>query len=881
MSNNDQHQPGQRPRRELPPVTVELVRDALSFISPDGGHDERAKLAGSIYSELGESGKDAWMDWAGSRSAPSLQEDRDTWKSAKRFTRVKIGTLFGRAKDSGFRFPEFDKDAPKPDAVMLAAERAKREAKAAAVEAEYRARADQAARDARTMWADAVEPTDVAGYLVRKGVAAHGVRMLDDGTLLVPMIDLAGELQNLQRIAPRKPEGDKPEKRFMSGGRKSGLCHLIGAELAEMEGLEVLLAAEGYATAASIYEATGRPVLVCFDRGNLVTVIKLVREQWPLLPLLVCADDDRETEAKTGKNPGRDAALSCVRAADTDAAPCGMVLPAGLSEGQGTDFNDLLFAVSREAVAQVVGSAVEALLAVDDGADAGEDAPPPWMDEVPAEEAAGDDADATAPTRGEGGTVVEVDFTAPGKGKAKKSPEKKSDEFWAQIDALAERYSLIYGTDQCWDHTKRVLIKIAHMRLAHGSDPIKFWLARPSRRMVDLADLVFEPGQDVPAHQINMFGGLSIKARPCTAKDVEPMLALIRHLCSGTGESADDVDAAMHWVLSWMSLPLQQLGTKMQTALVFHGAQGTGKNLFFDVWRDLYGDHGITVGQTEIEDKFNGWISRKLAIVADEVVSRQEMYHKKNTLKSVVTQEKKFPIRGMQMETRWESNHANVVFLSNESMPLALEERDRRYMVVYTPLEADEALYTAVRDFLANGGREKWLHYLQTYAIGDFSAHTKPLMTRAKRRLIELNWKSSERFAHDWLNGFIELPLQVCGAEQLYRAFKRWADRSGERWPPAQSLFTTQVERWAEEQRERDPATGRRGDARLEYAVVTGGKDAITGKRPSARIWIPVGVTGPAEGQTRGDWGIAAVAAFERSVSSYCRGSQNGGDDAQ
>lgn len=852
---------GARPPRELPPVTAELVRQALSFISPDCGHEERAKLAGSIYSELGEGGKDAWMDWAGSRSAPGLQEDRDTWKSAKRYTRVKIGTLFGRAKDHGFRFPERDKDAPAPDAAKLAAERAKREARAAATEAEMRARADQTARDARAMWADAVPATyEGAGYLLRKGVSPHGVRMLDDGTLLVPMIDIEGALQNLQRIAPRKPEGDKPEKRFLPGGRKSGLFHLVGAELAEVEGLDVLLAAEGYATAASIYEATGRPVLVCIDAGNLVNVVKAARERWPALPLLVCADDDRETEERTGKNPGKLAAMSCVRAAGKDDALCGMVLPAGLPEGAGTDFNDLMLSVSREAVAEVVNAAVAGLLDVSDAQQDAGDEPPPWMDEVPAGE-----AEAAAPAPGDGGTnVVEVDFKPKGK---KPAPEKKSDEFWAQIDRLAERYSLIYGTDQCWDHIKRVLIKIAHMRLAHGSDPIKFWLARPSRRMVDLADLVFEPGQDVPAHQINMFGGLAIQPSKCDSKAVEPMLALIRHLCSGSGESADDVDAVVHWVLCWMSLPLQQLGTKMQTALVFHGAQGTGKNLFFDLWRDLYGDHGITVGQTEIEDKFNGWISRKLAIVADEVVSRQEMYHKKNTLKSVVTQEKKFPIRGMQMETRWESNHANVVFLSNESMPLALEERDRRYMVVYTPLEAEEAVYTAVRDFKAAGGLEKWLHYLQTYPVGDFGAHTKPLMTRAKERLIELNWKSSERFAHEWLNGFLPLPVRVCSAGQLYRAFRRWADQTGEKWPPAQPLFTGQVERWINERVGRD-ASGRREPPALVYKVVAL-KDAV-GNRKSVRCWLPTG-SGPAEGVTEGEWAAASVDAFDADVDRFCR----------
>jgi putative DNA primase/helicase len=142
-----------------------------------------------------------------------------------------VGTLFGIAKDHGFRFPDVDGDAPAPDPAALAAAAAERERKRLAEEAEYRRRADDAARWARELWADASEAGS-SPYLNRKGVQAHGVRCLPDGTLLVPMRNAAGELQNVQRIAPVKPASDQPgqqpEKRFLPGGRKSGLWHLIG-----------------------------------------------------------------------------------------------------------------------------------------------------------------------------------------------------------------------------------------------------------------------------------------------------------------------------------------------------------------------------------------------------------------------------------------------------------------------------------------------------------------------------------------------------------------------------------------------------------------------------------------------------------------------------
>ena len=78
----------------------------------------------------------------------------------------------------------------------------------------------------RPIWASAVDPAALP---------------VADGTLLVPMIDIEGALQNLQRIAPQRPTDGSPEKRFLPGGRKSGLWHVIG----QAEGSAVLLLRDG------------------------------------------------------------------------------------------------------------------------------------------------------------------------------------------------------------------------------------------------------------------------------------------------------------------------------------------------------------------------------------------------------------------------------------------------------------------------------------------------------------------------------------------------------------------------------------------------------------------------------------------------------------
>jgi len=71
------------------------------------------------------------------------------------------------------------------------------------------------------------------------------------------------------------------------------------------EAAQWLLIAEGYATAASLHEATGRPVAVAWDAGNMAHVVRALRGQYPAARIALCADDDLSTEERTGKNPGR------------------------------------------------------------------------------------------------------------------------------------------------------------------------------------------------------------------------------------------------------------------------------------------------------------------------------------------------------------------------------------------------------------------------------------------------------------------------------------------------------------------------------------------------------------------------------------------------
>ncbi len=176
-------------------------------------------------------------------------------------------------------------------------------------EARRRMQAIQQARDAErlavqgsvrdkaaALWGMARPATNDHPYLVRKRVPAIGIRCLRD-KLVIPLRDTEGLLHSLQFIPP-----NGKDKRFLSGGRISGCYYAMGRPQGS------LLLCEGYATGATLWLATGQAVAVAFNAGNLPTVARALREKFPQLRIVVCADNDAQTPGNPGLAKAQEAA---------------------------------------------------------------------------------------------------------------------------------------------------------------------------------------------------------------------------------------------------------------------------------------------------------------------------------------------------------------------------------------------------------------------------------------------------------------------------------------------------------------------------------------------------------------------------------------------
>lgn len=336
----------------MTPPTIDTIRAALTFIPPDLPRDEWARVAMALKSELGGAGLDLFDAWSQGGETYDAKATHSTWRSVKAGGAVGIGTLFHLAKQHGWKPDAVQTPAQPPSPEQLKAQAEARRAATAREQAERDKRQREAAAEAGRMWNEATEPGE-SPYLVRKGVQPYGVRFGAAGVVLVPMRDSAGELWNLQTIKPERPSDGGPDKLFLKGGRKTALMHWCGTP----DAAPVLLVAEGYATAASLHEATGRPVCVAFDAGNLVPVVRALRGRFPGACIVVCGDDDRATEARTGRNPGREKATEAAKLAR------GVPVFPALADGAGSDFNDMHGSAGLDAVRDAIEAAIAALQA--------------------------------------------------------------------------------------------------------------------------------------------------------------------------------------------------------------------------------------------------------------------------------------------------------------------------------------------------------------------------------------------------------------------------------------------------------------------------------------------------------------------------------------
>lgn len=146
---------------------------------------------------------------------------------------------------------------------------------------------------------------------------------INDGNLLIPILNNSNQLKSLQFI---NPYGNKW---FLKNGEIKGNYFHIG----ELTTAPVIMICEGYSTGATLYAVTQLPQVIAFNASNLVATAKNIKGRLPNATIIIAADNDSKTPNNIGLTKGKEAAREVGGE---------IILPKFLPNDSGTDFNDFV-----------------------------------------------------------------------------------------------------------------------------------------------------------------------------------------------------------------------------------------------------------------------------------------------------------------------------------------------------------------------------------------------------------------------------------------------------------------------------------------------------------------------------------------------------------
>lgn len=185
-------------------------------------------------------------------------------------------------------------------------------------------------------------------YLIEKNVKNYNLKIDEKNNLLMPLQDIEGKHWSNQKI-------NVNFKGFEKYSKKEGNFFIIGEQ--NLSKVKELIIVEGYATGATIHEATGKTVIVAVDSGNLIPVTQALDKQYPNSTILLAADNDKKLELNGKINVGYVKAFEAANSTGRN-----LIYPSFSDEEiktNNSDFNDLAKTKGLKEVKRIIENSLE------------------------------------------------------------------------------------------------------------------------------------------------------------------------------------------------------------------------------------------------------------------------------------------------------------------------------------------------------------------------------------------------------------------------------------------------------------------------------------------------------------------------------------------
>lgn len=273
-----------------------------------------------------------------------------------------------------------------------------------------------------------------------------------------------------------------------------------------------------------------------------------------------------------------------------------------------------------------------------------------------------------------------------------------------------------------------------------------------------------EPGDDVEFNGmrfINSYSGggaaVPVPRQYWSAADADAVARVQAHVETLI---PDRREAALFLsVFAWVLKTKQRVGW----ATVLQSAEGAGKSFFAVLMRKLLGRGNVgEVAPRELQKEFSGWAEGNLLTFMEELQVGFGKYEAMNSLKPFITNQTVL-VRRMRMDTYEAPNTTTYVAFTNHQGALPLDEKDRRYFVIYSAIQTrEDAMELARREngrYFARlfrtvenhaGALAGWLREYELHE--EFNAWGRAPMTPHKLAMIEASKGDEQIMIEDILS---------------------------------------------------------------------------------------------------------------------------------
>ena len=335
----------------------------------------------------------------------------------------------------------------------------------------------------------------------------------------------------------------------------------------------------------------------------------------------------------------------------------------------------------------------------------------------------------------------------------------------------------------------------------------EWWLDHADRRQYK--GLVFSPDREMPGY-LNMWMGWGVQpyAGECSAW-LEFTYEII---CNKDGEKFD-------YLMRYFAHMVQKPRELPETAIVFRGEEGVGKNTFFAPLIEIVGKaHFIMLTSLEqVAGRFTGHLVNVLFVLCNESIWGGDK-KSQGVLKSLITDDNQ-PVERKGVEIGSAFNCKRVAFSTNETWAVPRGGNDRRNVIfdISNAKAGNWEYWKAIKDEFANGGAAALFDLLMKWDINDW--HPRMIPAELKENGWEMKIRGFDSVEGWWMSvlqrGWTMIDKQSSGAEF----------GNDELWTPQIRTETLQTDylRWCESYRKMHPEhPAVVGKALAKFGLTTG-----------------------------------------------------------